>query len=807
MASGSKQKVWLLPAAQGVDVTSDPAHLAPGRAQQVVNLLPDRQGFLRNQVLLGPSVPPFPSPVTGLGNWYAQNNAALNQCLIVSGGDLNAWAVDTTHTPPYIPKPPGPPTTKQYWTPGVRVRMFQSDLEEIMLADDGSANMRYTGNSNLAYALGMGTPVATEWSFRAVTPSVNTGKTYSGSGTNYCRYIVLAESNGIELFWIWSNSMIASWTEASDTVTCPYIIVEAVVGADWSPILNPITGFSVWVTPSSTTFPSTSVFYRFATFNDNSSLAPTMTDISGTTVYNWFLTGFTDAMTDAQIEAIPNPASSVPWAAAFSCAGSFSVAGGAAIGKTVLAAPTYFQYVFTLVDEFGRESNVAYAPTEQAPNLIPTVGYVNTTGLEINGVVTLTANSALYNVQSINVYVSTSSTTDSTLWSEFGGPWYLVANIPVSSESGPWTISFQDSLPDTTVTAATAAPHLGQNDMPNPASMGLTFYDQVILDDLMNIGGLQVSNTGSNTQFATLPVVATDGARLTVGLESGNPIMALVNYADTLLLLRRQDIYCMTGSDVSNFNIMGPLAFTGCIAKDSAVNCNGQVFYLADDGVYLLTYSGGFMPTKVSKEIEASLLVQTRASLESSIGWFYENAYYLAVGATTYRLDLSWNTWTTIASGTAVTATALFSVEGDTNWQFLANGSGTEYIISSLCTYYPNATVVSCVYQTPQMGDRAYQKRLKRIRIFGSGTLDSATGSVIVTQDGGVTFEPAGGIVQILANVPGVSGYLPGCLLDWSPPVDCKGFLFDVTFNLSGTNLYLTDVAMYYEEDQEVEGG
>ena len=803
-SQGAKRKVWLIPAAQGVDMTSDPAHLAPGRAQQLVNLMNDRPGILRNQVELVAASPYVGYTITGLGIWYDSTNPYNDRVLIVNNGTLRSWYFDLQNpitNPPVIPpmiiKPHPVPPYYTNWTPGVANRMFQVNQEEIILADDGQGSARYTGNSNTVYPLGMNAPNVNSFSFTTGTPTG--GKTYSGSGTNYCLYqvtAILADGTVVGF----ANSSLAPIVKASWTSTGQQINVkmDAYLQTgpgyyDYDPVDNPVVTWQVWVTQSYTsTAPTT--FYLLYQIPASS---PSIYLESGITYYAWSIPFFSEYLSDTEIAALPGPTQ--PSVNTYTEeADTFVGTSSAPLGKTYLANPTYFQYVFTLVDEFGRESNVGYS------YLIPSVGSVTTTDLQINISAVIQAASPAYNVQSVNVYVSTSSTTTSNEQSEFTGPWYLVGNVPVSGTT-PWTITISDAYPDTTVTGGLAAPHLGQNDAPNQATLGTVWMNHVILDDLTNVGGIQIGNTSSTTQFATIPVVATDGGRITVGEESGNPIMGLMPYGEALAIFRRRGLYYMLGSDITNFDIRGPVAGTGCISKGSVIRCESIVFYLSDDGVYTIQWSNGFVPQKVSKEIEASLFAQTRANLESSLAWFYQNAYYLSVGTTIYRYDLMYQSWTLIAPPSGVTAVTGISVQNTPNWIFVGQSDVTlsEYWVSSLCTYYPNSDSVTCLYQTAQQGDRAYQRTLKQVRLFGTGTVTA--GTTTITIDGVVQVE-AVDVTQCFVNTPGVSGYLPGCLFSFEPPVDAFGFVFDVQFALTGVNIQITDCVMAYEEDEQVEG-
>ena len=795
MAKGSRQKCFLIPAASGVDCTTDPAHLAAGRCQQAVNLIADMSGILRNQALFTDTLASdLTYPATGLGMWHHPSNAADDIALIVSDGNLYTGALTLSGPSPQItPTIVGSGGQFNY---GIRNRMLQMYSDTAIFSDDGSNMSRWNGSG--LYTLGLPSPGITAATFTYTSPAAS-GKTFT-TGTRYCGYRTSLYSSPLRAdLWLVSGDREVSWTAANKQIALATIGVTTT--AFFSPLITPGPWYiRVWATTSVTTSGGEPAAWYL---------------VGSVPVVSWYLDGgewvfiadpaatIIDANSDSYLtghcQAWSGTISTVAlhyftWAVQ-----AISVPAG----KTTAYTNNYYAYVVTFVDEQGRESNYAYGVS---PSTVATVASGSGNNAVQLSFTVAAPGGAQNNIVGINLYCALSQDAAPTVpWS---GPFFLVNSFTGLSPSGsPWTITYTDQLPDTTLGEGQVAPNPGENSPPNGATIGTTFMGHVILDDVTNVGGIQVSNTAVNqvfpTQFASVPVVSTDGGDISVGDSNGNPIMALVPYGTALAILKRTGIYYMAGTDITNYAIYGPVAGTGCIAKDSVVRCESLLFYLADDGVYSLPWSSGFTPTKVSKEIETSLKAQSRTALENAIGWYYQNAYYLAVQNIVYRLDLAQGGWTFLefpytkpARPPSVTAATSLVVVGYPAFEVVGVDTGT---LPALCTYYPNGTTQTVVYQTAQQGDRGFRKRIKKVRLFG--TVSSAfAGSAVITGDATNTFT--------LSDVTQGSqdATIPGCLVEWCPTSDCVGFLFDVTFNLSGQNLEITDCAIFYEELDMLEG-
>lgn len=207
-----------------------------------------------------------------------------------------------------------------------------------------------------------------------------------------------------------------------------------------------------------------------------------------------------------------------------------------------------------------------------------------------------------------------------------------------------------DNAADALIIGSVLAPNIGQNDPPLPASIGVIHKNRVFLNDINDANTLQVSNQGSPVQFSVFSVLATDGGRFQIGTDQGNAITALVEFGSILAIFKRRGSYFLYGDNLSNF-VVRPVHQRGCISPDSAYRCDNVVCFLSDDGVYAAAYEGGDVVTKISKEIEADLLQQSIEDRETSVGWFVDNRYHLAVGPIIYVYDFDASGWTCYVFG------------------------------------------------------------------------------------------------------------------------------------------------------------
>ncbi len=283
------------------------------------------------------------------------------------------------------------------------------------------------------------------------------------------------------------------------------------------------------------------------------------------------------------------------------------------------------RYAATYVDEQGRESSLS----------VPTDFYVMDGGAAGQNTIADWTGAGAPGIQEriVNVYGTVIGTPDA---------YYLVGQLgDVDGTGGSLVTSIVDDILDSDLTANQQGPYPAENDVPNPASLVTLFGPHVVMDDSTQDGVIQISNTNSATQFAPVPVLATDGVRMQVASDQGNPITALVPFGDTLGIWRRRGFWQLYGTNPTNFAIR-QLNDWGCIAPDSCVRCGHIVLFLADDGVRALAYEVSFEASLISKEIQQTLRMFSAAQKNVSKAAFWNNSYWLNIGLVTLEFNL-WN--------------------------------------------------------------------------------------------------------------------------------------------------------------------
>lgn len=306
-------------------------------------------------------------------------------------------------------------------------------------------------------------------------------------------------------------------------------------------------------------------------------------------------------------------------------------------------------YVVCLIDEFGRYSS---------PSATVTGDFVTNPTKDAALTFTVTAGMATRFAKEGVAQIAFLGTIQGA-----PGVYYLLqepitGNPAIRTYTGAGTYTWEDGVPDTTVATGLLGPSIGQNDAPDASSICIVWKNRMVQNDLYNPNILQISNDGSPTQFNTtaydpeLPV-PTNGLRMTVDQDNGNPIMALVSFGTVLSIFKQRSIFLLYGEDASNFVIQPVYYGHGCVAEGSAVRCEGVVLYLSDDGVY--SWSGG-EPTKISKPIESFLysyaLTQAgAAAYAKATATFNDRQYMLYIGQDCYVYNLDNEGWTMRAFG------------------------------------------------------------------------------------------------------------------------------------------------------------
>lgn len=220
-----------------------------------------------------------------------------------------------------------------------------------------------------------------------------------------------------------------------------------------------------------------------------------------------------------------------------------------------------------------------------------------------------------------------------TVVGDTSGNYYRLHQWANPSGGGGVLTYTDDQFTDSQIEQLPVGPQPGENDTPNPASFGCVYRNRLILNDLTDPNGIQVSALNNPTAYASLVYFATDGLRFRAGNDAGDYVTAFVPFGAMCLIMKRGHTYVLQGDGATDFALR-PVAERGCIAPDSAVRCDNVAMFLSDDGVY--AWTAGAEPLKISKPIEAflqrvALSPGGRQVLETAIGWYAYRTYFLAI--------------------------------------------------------------------------------------------------------------------------------------------------------------------------------
>lgn len=271
------------------------------------------------------------------------------------------------------------------------------------------------------------------------------------------------------------------------------------------------------------------------------------------------------------------------------------------------------QYMYTYIDEQLRESSpspaasVTLSTANDASVQVPAPSSFNTSALSCNIYCTLTNANTFYRVSSQHAISS----------------------------------PFVHNDTDANISAGILAPAIGENDPPHNFSIMAMHKNYLVTNDTTVLNGVQLSNLAAPTQFAAFQVNATDGAKILVPTKQGDYINGICSMGDTLLILGRRQGFILWGDTLADFTVR-PVYEHGCVSPDSVVNCDGVAMWLSADGVY---QTSGAAAVRVSHKIEDQLLGTSMALLETSVAWYFNLTYYLAVGTVIYCYSFLSNGW------------------------------------------------------------------------------------------------------------------------------------------------------------------
>ncbi len=301
-----------------------------------------------------------------------------------------------------------------------------------------------------------------------------------------------------------------------------------------------------------------------------------------------------------------------------------------------------YQYRYTWVDEKGRESSPSPSSAVINPaNQQNTIRVWFPRNSPDNTTVTGFPDDILNNPQVIRLGDAT--TAKIYLYRTLNGGTVYYRCATVTLDPGTLTQDGQglhtdivDNMSDSTLNAQVAAPLPGDNDPPRRASYACIHKQRLFLNDrslwdtptaVQSVNWLQVSNSDAPTQFSSVADLdrPSMGTTLTVGSDPGDPVMCMASYGSLLGIWKQRSYHLLTGDAVADFSgfyqwSVKPVHQKGCIAPDTLRRCNDWLLFLAEDGLYRLSYGDGFSLQPVSLDVENLFTGYAAGAVFQSVG-------------------------------------------------------------------------------------------------------------------------------------------------------------------------------------------
>ena len=116
--------------------------------------------------------------------------------------------------------------------------------------------------------------------------------------------------------------------------------------------------------------------------------------------------------------------------------------------------------------------------------------------------------------------------------------------------------------------------------------------------------------------------------------DDGDSIIALKEYAGTLVIFKRKTVFGFTGSGATNFELRRLEASTGCVAPRTVARVDNKLYYMGSDGLYMLFSPYPNMisatPRLTNNDIEELIKKIPSTSSASACAVFYDNVYRLS---------------------------------------------------------------------------------------------------------------------------------------------------------------------------------
>ena len=236
----------------------------------------------------------------------------------------------------------------------------------------------------------------------------------------------------------------------------------------------------------------------------------------------------------------------------------------------------------------------------------------------------------------------------------------------------------------------------------------------------------------------------------TVGARN-KEILRIVALRDSLIVLKQDGVFRVTGDSVSNFNVTVLDSTVICVAPSSVDLLNNQAIFLSNQGVCLVTESSVQIVSRKIEDVIQPILGQTNiAAVTSGVGYETERLYLLttsdpndtdATNVWAFNvLTESWTQWDTLFSQAAIgPEDRLYyffsesnSIQRERKYQTRTDYTGPSYAVtaSSVASDGFSCVLTVPVGEAPRVGDVVIKDNVIN-RIVSSTQITSTTYTVV----------------------------------------------------------------------------
>lgn len=315
------------------------------------------------------------------------------------------------------------------------------------------------------------------------------------------------------------------------------------------------------------------------------------------------------------------------------------------IGAGNLDAGAYgYQVIWT--DEKGRQSS----PSTPVTATITTANVTGNVQFTIS-----TPNSPLGADNGIRGYQIFRS-----LKNQPAGPFFLASSGSTAPATNTVII---DNVLESALNLASQCPQAGVLDTPQNSTMVTAWKTRLVMDIVGQRNYVQISNLNAGTQWASTASAADPsdinyGTSIPLGGDGGDAVNGMCALGDVLGVWRQFTFWQVGGDDITSW-VARPVHQIGCTSADSVVRCGNAILWMAEDGIYKLSFQDGFSLLKLTQGIDdqfrgltyaktqingpvpgefpIELDIETLKTIANAVWW--EGRYILSLGPYQYIYD------------------------------------------------------------------------------------------------------------------------------------------------------------------------